>query len=166
MNDMTFLGLGYIGAGLGAGLVLIGAALGIGKLAAAALEGTARQPEAGPALRTTMIIAAALIEGLAFFGLVILAYLWQGLSDATLKGAVVAYLLVIVAMAWRAAVRTQSPAVPGAGALAAAAGACLFLASDSILAVDRFRRPFRAAEPVVFATYWAAQLLIALSVLG
>lgn len=71
MNDMTFLGLGYIGAGLGAGLVLIGAALGIGKLAAAALEGTARQPEAGPALRTTMIIAAALIEGLAFFGLVI-----------------------------------------------------------------------------------------------
>ena len=102
----------------------------------------------------------------AFFGLVILAYLWQGLSDATLKGAVVAYLLVIVAMAWRAAVRTQSPAVPGAGALAAAAGACLFLASDSILAVDRFRRPFRAAEPVVFATYWAAQLLIALSVRG
>ena len=71
MNDMTFLGLGYIGAGLGAGLVLIGAALGIGKLAAAALEGTARQPEAGGALRTTMIIAAALIEGLAFFGLVI-----------------------------------------------------------------------------------------------
>jgi len=71
MNDMTFLGLGYIGAGLGSGLVLIGAALGIGKLAAAALEGTARQPEAGPALRTTMIIAAALIEGLAFFGLVI-----------------------------------------------------------------------------------------------
>src|SRR3989338_1649514 len=71
MNDMTFLGLGYIGAGLGAGLVLIGAALGIGKLAAAALDGTARQPEAGPALRTTMIIAAALIEGLAFFGLVI-----------------------------------------------------------------------------------------------
>lgn len=71
MNDLTFLGLGYIGAGLGAGLVLIGAALGIGKLAAAALDGTARQPEAGPALRTTMIIAAALIEGLAFFGLVI-----------------------------------------------------------------------------------------------
>ena len=71
MNDMTFLGLGYIGAGLGAGLTLIGASLGIGKLAASALDGTARQPEAGPALRTTMIIAAALIEGLAFFALVI-----------------------------------------------------------------------------------------------
>jgi len=71
MNDLTFLGLGYIGAGLGAGLTLIGAGLGIGKLAAGALDGTARQPEAGPALRTTMIIAAALIEGLAFFALVI-----------------------------------------------------------------------------------------------
>jgi len=71
MNDMMFLGLGYIGAGLGAGLTLVGAGLGIGKLASSALEGTARQPEAGGAIRTTMIIAAALIEGLAFFALVI-----------------------------------------------------------------------------------------------
>lgn len=71
MNDLTFIGLGYIGASLGAGLVLVGAGLGIGKLAASALDGTARQPEAGGALRTTMIIAAALIEGLAFLGLVI-----------------------------------------------------------------------------------------------
>ena len=71
MDNLMFLGLGYIGAGLGAGLTLVGAGLGIGKLAASALEGTARQPEAGGAIRTTMIIAAALIEGLAFFALVI-----------------------------------------------------------------------------------------------
>lgn len=71
MNDMLFLGLGYIGGGLGAGLVIIGAAMGIGKLAASAMEGTARQPEAGGQLRTSMIIAAALIEGIAFFALVI-----------------------------------------------------------------------------------------------
>jgi len=69
-------------------------------------------------------------------------------------------------MAWRAAVRAQSPALSDASALTALAGACLFLASDSMLAVDRFRLPFRAAEPIVFATYWAAQLLIALSVRG
>jgi uncharacterized membrane protein YhhN len=100
----------------------------------------------------------------AFFGLVVVAYLWRGLPDAALKGAVVAYVLVIVVMAWRAAVRAQSPALPYASAVTALAGACLFLASDSVLAVDRFRRPFRAAQPVVFATYWAAQLLIALSV--
>lgn len=68
---MTFLGMGYIGAGLGAGITLIGAGLGIGKLAASALEGTARQPEAAGTIRTTMIIAAALIEGLAFLALVI-----------------------------------------------------------------------------------------------
>lgn len=70
-NGLLYLGFGYIGAGIGAGLGLIGAGLGIGKLAAAALEGTARQPEAAGTLRTTMIIAAALIEGLAFFALVI-----------------------------------------------------------------------------------------------
>ena len=68
---MLYLGLGYLGAGLGAGLCLIAAAFGIARLAAAALEGTARQPEAAGALRTSMIIPAALIEGLGFFALVI-----------------------------------------------------------------------------------------------
>src|ERR1041385_1197496 len=68
---LTYLGLGYIGAGFGAGLVLIGAATGISRLAAAALEGTARQPEAAGDLRTSMIIPAALIEGLGFFALVV-----------------------------------------------------------------------------------------------
>lgn len=54
-------------ATLGAGLVVIGAAMGIGKLASAALEGIARQPEAKGALQTNMLIAAALIEGVALF---------------------------------------------------------------------------------------------------
>lgn len=71
MNELLYLGLGYLGAGIGAGLCLIGAALGISKLAAAALEGTARQPEAAGNLRTSMIIPAALIEGLGFFALVV-----------------------------------------------------------------------------------------------
>lgn len=69
--NMTYLGMGYLAAGLGAGLCLIAAAFGIAHLAAAALEGTARQPEAAGALRTSMIIPAALIEGLGFFALVI-----------------------------------------------------------------------------------------------
>jgi F-type H+-transporting ATPase subunit c len=71
MNEMLYLGLGYLGAGIGAGVALVGAALGIAKLASAALEGTARQPEAAGALRTSMIIPAALIEGLGFFALVV-----------------------------------------------------------------------------------------------
>lgn len=68
---MEPIGLGFLGAGIGAGLAVIGAALGIGRLAASALEGTARQPEASGDIRTTMIIAAALIEGAAFFGLIV-----------------------------------------------------------------------------------------------
>jgi F-type H+-transporting ATPase subunit c len=61
----------FLGAGLGAGLTVIGAGLGIGKLAASAMEATGRQPEAAGEVRTSMIIAAALIEGAALFGLVI-----------------------------------------------------------------------------------------------
>lgn len=56
---------------IGAGLVAIGAGLGIGKLAASAMEGIARQPEATPKIQVNMLIAAALIEGVALFGAVI-----------------------------------------------------------------------------------------------
>jgi len=55
----------------GAGLVTIGAAYGISRLASAALEGMARQPEVAGNLQTAMIIAAALIEGFTFFALYI-----------------------------------------------------------------------------------------------
>ena len=68
---MEAVALGYLAAGIGAGLAIIGAGLGIGRLAAAALEGSARQPEAAGDIRTTMIIAAALIEGATFFGLIV-----------------------------------------------------------------------------------------------
>jgi F-type H+-transporting ATPase subunit c len=63
--------LAWLGAGIGAGIAVIGASLGIGKLAGSALEAMGRQPEAAGAIRTAMIIAAALIEGIAFFALVI-----------------------------------------------------------------------------------------------
>jgi F-type H+-transporting ATPase subunit c len=65
------MGLSYIGVFLGAGLILIGGAYGISKLASAALEGTARQPEAAGPLQTMMIIPAAMIEGLGLLALVI-----------------------------------------------------------------------------------------------
>ncbi len=70
MGELT-LAFAYLAAGLGAGIVTIGAAMGIGRIASAAMEGTARQPEATNAIRMTMIIAAAMIEGVALFGLVI-----------------------------------------------------------------------------------------------
>ena len=68
---MNQFSLGYFGAGIGAGLAVIGAGMGIGKLAAAAMEGTARQPTATGDIRTSMIIAAALIEGATLFAIVV-----------------------------------------------------------------------------------------------
>lgn len=56
---------------IGAGLVVVGVGIGIGKLAAAAMEGIARQPEATPKIQVNMLIAAALIEGVALFAAVI-----------------------------------------------------------------------------------------------
>ena len=56
---------------IGAGLAVIGAGLGIGKSGGAAMEGIARQPEAAGKIQTAMIISAALIEGVALFGVVV-----------------------------------------------------------------------------------------------
>ena len=68
---MTDIALAYLAAGFGAGIAVIGAGLGIGRLAVGALEGMARQPAASGDLRASMIIAAALIEGVTLFALVI-----------------------------------------------------------------------------------------------
>ena len=68
---MEPISLAFLSAGIGAGLVAIGAGVGIGRLAAAALEGSARQPEAGNLLRPIAILGFALAEALAIFGLVL-----------------------------------------------------------------------------------------------
>lgn len=64
-------GIAYFAAGLGAGLTIIGGAAGIGRLAAAAMEGIARQPNAAADIRLSMIVAAGLIEGATFFSLIV-----------------------------------------------------------------------------------------------
>ena len=58
-------------AAIGAGLAVIGAGIGIGQVGGRAMEGIARQPEAASKIQTAMIIAAALIEGAALFGVVV-----------------------------------------------------------------------------------------------
>jgi len=63
--------LGKFGAALGAAIATIGAALGIGKIGSAAMEAIARQPEAAGDIRSNMIVVAALIEGVAFFAVVV-----------------------------------------------------------------------------------------------
>ena len=61
----------YLGAAFGCGLIIIGAAYGIGKIGSAAVESMARQPEVAGNINTAMIVAAALIEGATFFGLIV-----------------------------------------------------------------------------------------------
>ena len=58
-------------AAIGAGIAVCGAAYGIGKIGSSAMESIARQPEAANKIQTAMIIAAALIEGVALFGVVV-----------------------------------------------------------------------------------------------
>ena len=63
--------IGKLGAAIGAGLAVIGAGLGIGKIGGSAMEAIARQPEASGDIRMNMIIAAALIEGVALLAVVV-----------------------------------------------------------------------------------------------
>ncbi len=56
---------------MGAGIAVIGAGIGIGNIGKSALESIARQPEAIGDIRSNMIIAAALVEGVAFFAIVV-----------------------------------------------------------------------------------------------
>lgn len=58
-------------AAIGAGIVLLGAGYGIGKIGSSAVESMARQPEKAGDIRGAMIVAAALIEGAAFFALIV-----------------------------------------------------------------------------------------------
>ncbi|MGD8278049.1 MAG: lysoplasmalogenase [Gemmatimonadota bacterium] len=96
----------------------------------------------------------------AAVGVVVLAILWRDLGR--LRGPVTLYVVVIMAMASQAVARAL--ALQTTAAILAAAGAALFVASDTILAFDRFRQRFRSARLLVLVTYVLAQWLIALSV--
>lgn len=71
MDESQFADMAHLAAGLGAGIILLGASYGIGMIGKGAMDAMARQPEAAGDVRTGMLIAAGLIEGAAFFALVI-----------------------------------------------------------------------------------------------
>jgi F-type H+-transporting ATPase subunit c len=73
------MSLAILGAAIGCGLIIIGAGIGVGLIGGKAVESIARQPEAGGRIFMSMIIAAALIEGVTFFALLIcfLAVFWM-----------------------------------------------------------------------------------------
>ncbi len=65
------LGFDKMGACLGAAIAAIAAGIGIGKIGAAAMEAIARQPESASVIRSNMIVIAALVEGVALFGVIV-----------------------------------------------------------------------------------------------
>lgn len=101
------------------------------------------------------------LAGLAAIGASMLAVLWASLP-AALKAPVLAYVVVIVAMAAQAWARRRDR--PSRATNAAAIGATLFVVSDALLAIDRFRAPIPLAPVWVLGTYWLAQWGIAQSV--
>lgn len=93
---------------------------------------------------------------------IVLALVWPGASG--LRGPVLAYVAVIAVMGWQSLSRWL--ALGDLGAALACSGAMLFVFSDAVLAIDRFRSSFAAAQPLVLSSYFVAQWLIALSVGG
>lgn len=107
---------------------------------------------------------AEVLVPLVLAGGSILAIVWPKLGR--LKAPVLAYVMVIILMTWMALTRwvgTDGAELKDKASLAAI-GALLFMTSDAVLAINRFRFPFRLAQPIILSTYFAAQTLIALSI--
>lgn len=96
----------------------------------------------------------------------IAAFVWPGVPGP-MRLPVLLYVACLASMAAQAAVQWRVLRAAGdaaaAGAALAAAGGALFVASDALLAINRFRMPLPAASLWVLGTYWAAQWLIAAS---
>src|SRR5205085_6899026 len=94
----------------------------------------------GPAGGTTVLALLPFLAG----GLAMLAYLWPHLGEDRIP--VLVYVAVMVAMGWQAAARALAPGVPEPSGTLALEGAIVFMVSDGVLAMDRFARPFTAAD--------------------
>jgi uncharacterized membrane protein YhhN len=98
-------------------------------------------------------LAGTLAAGAAMY-----AWVWGGLGDPVLKVAVAAYVTVIALMVGQAIGRAtvqQSPA-----ARAVALGACFFMLSDSLIAINRFVQPLPLVPLWVLSSYYLAQILM------
>ena len=104
---------------------------------------------------STFAVIAVVVAG-------ILIALWRWLP-AGMRAPLVVYAAVLGAMAAQAI--SQAIVLGSAAATAGAVGAALFLASDTTLVINRFARPFRLSPPVILASYYSAQVLIAISVM-
>ncbi len=71
MNLILLDATANAGGAIGAGLAAIGAGIGIGQIGKGAVEAIARQPEVSNDIRANMILTAALVEGVALFGVIV-----------------------------------------------------------------------------------------------
>jgi len=71
LNVILLEALANAGGAIGAGLAAVGAGIGIGQIGKGAVEAIARQPEASNDIRANMILTAALVEGVALFGVIV-----------------------------------------------------------------------------------------------
>lgn len=98
-------------------------------------------------------LAAVLAVGAGMYAIV-----WGGLADPVLKGAVAAYVVVIALMASQALGRAITLGTTAAWRVTL--GACIFMVSDSTIAINKFVMPVPWSEFWILSTYYAAQLLI------
>jgi uncharacterized membrane protein YhhN len=98
-------------------------------------------------------LAGALVVGAAMY-----AWVWAGLNDPVLKVAVAAYVSVISLMVAQAIGRATVQR--SAASCAVALGACIFMLSDSLIAINRFVQPLPLASLWVLTSYYVAQLLM------
>ncbi len=92
------------------------------------------------------------------FGVAMLMVLWPNLGDPVLRGAVTIYVMVICLMAAQAIGRASRLRNPGAALVAL--GACVFMASDTLIAINRFVTPVALSSLWILASYYLAQTLI------
>ena len=71
LQAVAGVGISKLGAAIGAGIAVLGAGIGIGLIGGSALDAIARQPNATNDVRANMIVAAALIEGVALIAVVV-----------------------------------------------------------------------------------------------
>jgi uncharacterized membrane protein YhhN len=124
-------------------------------IAAFALEGGAAAAASASASWRSLLQAVPFL----LYGAVMLRVLLPGMGR--MKAPVIVYMLVIMLMAWQALSRWAGTGQQGSGL--AFSGALLFVVSDSLLALNRFRKPYASAQLFVMSTYFTAQWLIALS---
>ncbi len=79
-----------------------------------------------------------------------------------MKIPIIIYIIIIAIMGWTAMERLNY--IPTSGTILAAIGAILFMISDAVLALNKFKKPFFSAELIILTTYFTAQWLLAVSV--